>query len=47
MDLLIDSATAVLDVRAPQIHAQDSSCGDVNMENEAELADVQSGVGMM
>ncbi|KAF8466066.1 hypothetical protein DFH94DRAFT_347603 [Russula ochroleuca] len=45
--VLISNSDAVLDVRAPQIHAQDSSCGDVNMENEAELADVQSGVGMM
>ncbi|KAF8466067.1 hypothetical protein DFH94DRAFT_781616 [Russula ochroleuca] len=45
--VLISNSDAVLDVRAPQIHAQDSSCGDVNIENEAELADVQSGVGMM
>ena len=44
---MIDSATAVLDVRAPQNHAPDSSCGDVEIENEGELADVQSGIGMM
>ena len=44
---MIDLPTAVLDVKAPQKHAQDSSCGDDNVEHKVELADVQSGVGMM
>ncbi len=53
MDLYItDSVTAVLDVKAPQKHAQDLSsgsslCGDNNIEQKVELADVQSGFGMM
>ena len=54
MDLYITySATAVLDVKAPQKHAQDLSsgssslCGDNNIEQKVELADVQSGFGMM
>jgi hypothetical protein len=46
-DCIIDLATAVLDVKAPQKHAQDLSCGDDNVEHKHELADVQSGVGMM
>ena len=41
---MVDLDPAVLDVKAP---AQDSSCGDDNVEHKAELADVQSGVGMM
>jgi hypothetical protein len=44
---IIDLAIAVLDVKAPQTLAQDSSCGDDNVEHKVELADVQSGVGMM
>jgi hypothetical protein len=38
---------AVLDVKAPQKHAQDLSFSDDNVEHKVELADVQSGVGMM
>ncbi|KAI0268555.1 hypothetical protein BGY98DRAFT_333815 [Russula aff. rugulosa BPL654] len=45
--VLITNSDAVLDVKAPQKHAQDSSCGDDNVEHKVELADVQSGVGMM
>ena len=41
---IIDSITAVL---APQSHAQGSSCGDDDTEHKWELADVQSGVGML
>jgi hypothetical protein len=41
---IIDPAKAVL---APQSHAQGSSCGDDDTELEWELADVQSGVGML
>jgi hypothetical protein len=44
---IINMATAVLDVIAPQKHEQDLSCGDDNVEHKVELADVQSGVGMM
>jgi len=44
---MVDLATAVLDVKAPQKHAQDLSCGDNNVEHKVEMADVQSGVGMM
>ena len=46
-DCMVDLATAVLDVKAPQKHAQDLSCGDNNVEHKVEMADVQSGVGMM
>jgi hypothetical protein len=46
LDRIIDLDTAVLDVKTSQ-HAQDSSCGDDNVEHKEELADVQSGVGMM
>jgi hypothetical protein len=46
---IIDLATAVLDVKAPQKHAQDLSCGDDNIEQKVGLEDVQRGrgVGMM
>lgn len=44
---IVDSAIAVLDVKAPQTLAQDLSCGDDNVEHKVESADVQSGVGMM
>jgi hypothetical protein len=46
---IVDLTTAVLDVKAPQTqnHAQDLSCGDDNVEHKVEIADVQSGVGMM
>jgi hypothetical protein len=44
---IVDLTTAVLDVKAPQKHAQDLSCGDDNVEHKVEIADVQSGVGMM
>jgi hypothetical protein len=42
-----DLATAVLDVNAPQKHAQHLSCGNDNVDHQVEIADVQSGVGMM
>jgi hypothetical protein len=45
--VLITNSDAVLDVKAPQEHVQDSSCGGDNVEHKEELADVQSGVGMM
>jgi hypothetical protein len=41
---IIDPAAAVL---APQNYTQDSSCGDNDTEHKWELADVQSGVGML
>ena len=41
---IVDLVTAVLDVKAPQKHAQ---CGDDEVEHKVEIADVQSGVGMM
>ena len=45
---IIDPATAALE---PQNHAQNSSSGDDDMEHNLlhnlELADVQSGVGML
>ena len=41
---IIDSAKAVL---APHTYAQDSSCGEDDIEHKGELADVQSGVGML
>lgn len=44
---IIDMAIAVLDAKASQKHAQDSSCGDDNVEHKVELEDIQSGVGMM
>jgi hypothetical protein len=44
---MVDLAIAVLDVKAPQMHAQHLSCGDDNVEHKVEMADVQSGVGMM
>lgn len=44
---IVDLATAVLDVKAPQKLAQHLSCGDDNVEHKVEMADVQSGVGMM
>jgi len=44
---MVDLATAVLDVITPQKHAQDFSCGDDNVEHKVEMADAQSGVGMM
>jgi len=45
--VLITNSDAVLDVKAPRKHVQDLSCGDDNVEHKVELADVQSGVGMM
>jgi len=45
--VLITNSDAVLDVKAPQMHAQHLSCGDDNVEHKVEMADVQSGVGMM
>jgi len=42
--VLISNSDAVL---APQTHAQDSSCGDHDTGHREELADVQSGVGML
>jgi len=51
--VLISNSDAVLDVKAPQQHAQDLSsgspslCGDDNIEHKVELADIQSGFGMM
>jgi len=45
--VLVTNSDAVLDVKTPQKHAQDLSCGDDNVERMVELADVQSGVGMM
>jgi len=42
--VLISNSDAVL---APQSHAQGSSCGDDDTEHKWELADVQSGVGML
>jgi len=45
--VLITNNDAVLDVKAPQKHAQDVSCGDDNVEHKVEIADIQSGVGMM
>jgi len=45
--VLVTNSDAVLHVKAPQKHAQDLSCGDSNVEHKVEMADVQSGVGMM
>jgi len=45
--VLITNSDAVLDVKSPQNHAQDLSCGDDNVEHKVELEDIQSGVGMM
>lgn len=47
LSCMVDLATAVLDVKAPQKHAQGLSCGDDDVEHKVEMADVQSGVGMM
>lgn len=47
LDCIIDSVTAVLDVKAPKKYAQDVSCGDDDVEHKVEMADVQSGIGMM
>jgi hypothetical protein len=45
--VLITNSDAVLDVNAPQKHAQHLSCGNDNVDHQVEIADVQSGVGMM
>jgi len=51
MVLYNGSTPAVLDVKASQNQARDSSCGDHNdddnVEHKVELADVQGGGGMM